>query len=250
MSNYEVAEPILNSPFAEPKLHRFIQSGQTPQQREGRRAAIVFPPRNQVVPWQPTATLQSSEDYVGGFELALVRLVRERVKAWQAAGYPGVTRTTAELLAYWRRDGRERRLFFAQIEAVEAVIFLTEARADFRQGIEIPRDEPSDDRKADGFSGFLRYACKMATGSGKSTVMGMVAAWSILSKVNNRSDERLSVAVEFSSSLTRPKGAVNLNKNSIRDYHEDSKELPPCHVGEAECLRSTMLRGWFHWDGF
>ena len=54
-------------------------------------------------------------------------------------GYPGVTRTTLELLNYWRRDGREQRLFFAQLEAAETIIFLTEARADFLQGIDVPR---------------------------------------------------------------------------------------------------------------
>ena len=63
----------------------------------------------------------------------------------------------------------------------------------FLQGIAVPRDEPSDERKkADGFAGFLRYACKMATGSGKTMVMGMLAAWSILNKVNDRSDRRFS----------------------------------------------------------
>ena len=86
-------------------------------------------------------------------ELALVNLIRERVKEWRAAGRPGVTRTTLELIQWWRREGREKRLFFAQFEAAETIIFLTEARADFLQGIDIPRDEPSDDRKAEGFSG-------------------------------------------------------------------------------------------------
>src|SRR5206468_6412845 len=38
-------------------------------------------------------------------------------------------------------------------------------------------------------------ACKMATGSGKTTVMGMLAAWSILNKVNDRSDARFSDVV-------------------------------------------------------
>jgi type III restriction enzyme len=245
MSNYEVADPILNSPFAEPKLHWFIQSGATPQQREGRRAAIVFPPRNQVVPWEPSATLQASDDYVGGFELALVRLVRERVKAWQAAGYPGVTRTTAELLAYWRRDGRERRLFFAQIEAVEAVIFLTEARADFRQGIQVPRDEPSDDRKADGFSGFLRYACKMATGSGKSTVMGMVAAWSILNKVNNRSDGRFSDAVLIvAPNVTIRDRLRELNPDGGEASLYRSRDLVPPHLMPALTQGRVLVRNW------
>src|SRR5581483_2327899 len=40
-----------------------------------------------------------------------------------------------------------------------------------------------------------RYACKMATGSGKTTVMGMLAAWSILNKVNDKNDARFSDVV-------------------------------------------------------
>ena len=86
-------------------------------------------------------------------ELKLVNLIRERVKQWRSQGYPGVTRTTLDLLNYWQRDGRQHRLFFAQIEAAEAIIFLNEARADFRQGIEVPLDEPSDDAKAEGHQG-------------------------------------------------------------------------------------------------
>jgi len=50
-------------------------------------------------------------------------------------------------------------------------IFLKEARADLLQGITIPRDEPSEDRRIDGYAGFQRYACKMATGSGKTTAI-------------------------------------------------------------------------------
>jgi type III restriction enzyme len=75
------------------------------------------------------------------------------------------------------------------------VIFFTEARADFRQGLDVPRDDPSEDKKAEGYAGFLRYACKMATGSGKSTVMGMLAAWSILNKQADRADARFSDVV-------------------------------------------------------
>jgi type III restriction enzyme len=35
----------------------------------------------------------------------------------------------------------------------------------------------------------------MATGAGKMTVMGMLAAWSILNKLNDRSDARFSDVV-------------------------------------------------------
>jgi type III restriction enzyme len=139
--------------------------------------------------------LRPSREYNPGYELALVNLIRERVNAWRDQGYPGVTRTTLDLLHWWRREGRRWRLFFAQREAVETIIFLTEARADFRQGLAVPLDEPSDAQREQGARAFLRYACKMATGSGKTTVMGMLAAWSILNKVNDRADARFSDVV-------------------------------------------------------
>lgn len=186
MSNYEVPEPILNSPYEEPHQHWWIVEGEPLEKRSGRRAAryhYVEPGRDQA--------------QRGGIqiEMKLVNIIRERVRSWRSEGYPGVTRTTEDLLRYWTREGRERRLFFAQIEAVETIIFLTEARADLRQGIVVPRDEPPVETVADGYSGFTRFACKMATGSGKTTVMGMLAAWSILNKGANRSDGRFSDVV-------------------------------------------------------
>src|SRR5690242_15741344 len=112
MNSYEVAEPILNSPFEEPGRHWYIRAGEQPDLRDGRRPSVVFPPRDQKAPWVPTGILQASREYQGGFELAMVNLLRERVKAWRKQGYPGVTRTTLELLEWWQRAGRERRLFF------------------------------------------------------------------------------------------------------------------------------------------
>src|SRR5208337_5679348 len=193
--SFEVLEPILTSPFEKPGRYWYIREGEEPQLREGRRPPVIFPPRDQKEEWTETALLQRSKEYPAGYELALVSLIRERLEVWRGQGYPGVTRTTLELLQWWTREGRGQPLFFAQREAAETIIFLTEARGDFRQGITIPRDEPSDLEKAEGYASFLRYACKMATGSGKTTVMGMLAAWSILNKVNDRSDARFSDVV-------------------------------------------------------
>jgi type III restriction enzyme len=219
VSNFEVPSPILSSPFEEPKEHWWILEGQPAERRQGRRPALYFYR-------EPT----QEADQRGGLaiEMKLVNRIRERVKAWRESGHAGVTRSTLELLQHWRREGREdnKRLFFAQLEAVETVIFLVEARADFRQGLEIPRDEPSDDRKAEGVTGFVRYACKMATGSGKTTVMGMLAAWSILNKVNDRSDGRFSDVV-----------LVVVPNVTIRDRcHELDPEL-----GEASLYRTRDL---------
>jgi len=67
---------------------------------------------------------------------------------------------------------------------VETLIWLVEASPAQKQGITIPKDE-----------GLTRYACKMATGSGKTVVMGMVIAWQVLNKLANPQDRRFSDAV-------------------------------------------------------
>ena len=220
MSNHEVPEPILNSPFEEPKEHWHIVEGETPARKTERRPAMYYYR-------DPKSKLNGQQGQAGiAIELKLVNHVRKQVSAWRAQKYPGVTRTTLELLQGWRREGREKRLFFAQLEAAETIIFLTEARPDFRQGIEIPRDDPSEEKKADGHSGFLRYACKMATGSGKTTVMGMLAAWSILNKVNDHGDGRFSdVALIVCPNVTI--------RNRLR-------ELDP-ELGEASLYRTRDL---------
>jgi type III restriction enzyme len=186
--DYEVDQPILNSPYREPAEYWQIMEGETPKRMPGRRRAMYY-----------YRAPSSSSDDAGGrgsaVELALVNLIRDRLADWRKADYAGVSRTTMELLRYWQRDGRGFRLFFAQLEAVETIIFLVEARADLRQGMEIPRDEPGPDGIEKGYSSFLRYACKMATGSGKTVVMGMLAAWSILNKVSARTDSRFSDTV-------------------------------------------------------
>ncbi|HEV2856596.1 MAG TPA: DEAD/DEAH box helicase family protein [Thermoanaerobaculia bacterium] len=190
MNLHEVSEPILCSPYEEPKEHWEIREGEPAIRQLGRRPAVYY--------YRPPSRGGEAETREGAgtaIELRLVNRIRERVKAWREEGYPGVTRTTADLLAWWRRPEPRVPLFFAQIEAVETILFLVEARADFRQGIEIPWDEPSEDRQKEGINAFRRYACKMATGTGKTTVMAMLAAWSILNKVNDRGDSRFSDAV-------------------------------------------------------
>jgi type III restriction enzyme len=249
---YEVPEPILNSPFEEPLQHWYIREGETPQQRDGRRPAIVYPPREErkdrQVPWSLTdGTLRPSQDYAPGFELAMVNRIRERVKAWRQAGYPGVTRTTLELLQWWRREGRpeQKRQFFAQIEAVETIIFLTEARADFLQGIAVPLDEPSDEQRAQGFTAFRRYACKMATGTGKTTVMGMVAAWSILNKVNDRSDGRFSDVVLVVCPNVTIRGRLReLDPEEGEASIYATRELVPPHFRETLTHGKVLVTNW------
>jgi len=184
MSAFEVEQPILNSPFEEPAEHWQIEEGQAPKRLATRRRAGYFYR-------DPKAPLPEPGEPARGAwqELELVNLIRERVEQWRAAGYPGATRTTLDLIRHWRRDGRQQRLFFAQLEAAETIIFLNEARSDQLQGVDVPPDA------VEGVDPFTRYACKMATGSGKTMVMGMLCAWSILNKAAARGDARFSDVV-------------------------------------------------------
>jgi type III restriction enzyme len=198
---YEVEQPILNNPFDEPNQYWFIRQGYTPEKRSGRRPAIAYPPKDTDVDWdtgdQSVLKKSSYEEFAPGYTMTLVNQLREKVKEWRDADYSGATRVTKELLEYWYRQDRAQRLFFAQKEAVTTIIFLQEADPHFRQGIKIPLDQPQtpDQTLKQTIQAFTRYACKMATGSGKTTVMAMLAAWSILNKVTYPRETKFSDTV-------------------------------------------------------
>ena len=226
MFDFQVESPIANSPFLPPQRHWQIEEGTAPLLSQGRRKPVYFyrPPSYEV-------SKEGLDEDVGyQIELLLVSRIRARLAEWRVAGFPGASKITLELLAYWEREGREKRLFFAQKEAAQTVIFLTEARADFLQGIHIPTDEPSDKQKAEGIQAFQRYACKMATGSGKTTVMGMLAAWSILNRQAGGHDR--SHARRFSDTIV-----VVCPNVTIRNR---LAELDPAR-GEASLYRSRDL---------
>jgi len=128
MSGFEVQQPILCSPFEEPPEHWRIVEGEEPQRMPGRRPAMYF--------YRPPSRGDEVEPRDGAgtaIELKLVNRIRERVKEWRTHApdpYPGVSRTTLELLKYWRRDGRQQRLFFAQLEAGERQARESQTRAD------------------------------------------------------------------------------------------------------------------------
>jgi len=240
MNNYEVEEPILNSPYKEPSEYWQIEAGRPPEIRSGRRQAGYFYR-------DPKAPVSSGEHEARGQwePLTRVNLIREQMKDWRTKNYPGVTGTTLELLKYWQREGRQHRLFFAQLEAVETIIFLNEARTDFLQGIDIPIDEISDDRRANGYNAFKRFACKMATGSGKTTVMGMLAAWSILNKVQNRNDGRFSdVVLVVCPNVTIRNRLQELDPTRGEASLYRTRDLVPMHLMSDLIKGRVLMTNW------
>jgi type III restriction enzyme len=182
-----VENPIINLPYREPQQHWHIEEGKPPIRREGRRLASYFlrVPEGAARGRRGADQGEMFDQDVKGSEylLDLANLLRQRVAEWRGRDYQGASKVTRELLELWCSPDRAQPLFYAQVEGAETVIFMVEGPPDLKQGIEIPLDEPGPAAKEAGYRAFQRYALKMATGSGKTTVMGMLAAWSILNKV-------------------------------------------------------------------
>jgi len=186
-----IANPIINSPFEEPKLHfRFSEEGITDEIALGRRQSEYFVPiarprkKSQQIAFETW-----TKDRIRPNEF--INRVRGRVELWRRGGYTGITGTTRRLLEHWQNPERERKLFFCQIEALETAIYITEVAHKY-----------GDNWIADALRRFnadanpllYRAAFKMATGSGKTVVMAMLIAWHALNKMSNRQDARFSDA--------------------------------------------------------
>lgn len=104
-------------------------------------------------------------------ELALVNEIRTRISQWREADYPGVTTVTRRLLEHWHdRSARQFPFYFCQLEAIETLIWHVEAAQEYKQGVFVPGDGGP----------WERLCNKMATGTGKTTVMAMIIAWQVL----------------------------------------------------------------------
>jgi type III restriction enzyme len=157
-------------------------------------------------------------------KMLLVGKLRAAVDAWRASGYAGITQTTRELFTFWFEedhvvDGEPFEYYFCQREAIETLVYLVEVKQ-FSDVVPVIREfstltqeklvdedfifETPDgkrsvrrffpERNTEGTqdlpeSNLLRYAIKMATGSGKTVVMALVMVWSYFNRLReNRSN--------------------------------------------------------------
>ena len=170
--NVVAGNPIINDPYAEPSRH-WSFTEVTPKVVEGRRLSGYLVA-------SPDGTLKITDEVV---PLEVVNDLRDRVRRWRDDTYPGATQITRDLFRHWFDDDRKAtatRPFFCQQEAVETVVFLTEAPADRKVGIDIPSAGEA----------YTRWAVKMATGTGKTTVMALLIAWCGLNRVASPRDVR------------------------------------------------------------
>jgi type III restriction enzyme len=175
---YIVDRVVVCDAYREPDKHYQLLSGGRSKLALGRRPSMRF--------------LASAKDAKGGIsgvvgkEIGLfddlsaaaqeqndfVNELRTKIRDWRDEGYPGTAVVTRRLLEWWFERDEERvavgrRFFFCQQEAIEAVVYLYEVQR--RQKM----PETGD---------LLRYALKLATGTGKTVVMALLVTWATLHK--------------------------------------------------------------------
>lgn len=225
---------IINSPYQEPKQHWFYErENRDFFIEDGRRPAGYV---------MATPNSQAFDDPGIFVEIEIVNQIRPRVKAWRDAGYPGVTGITKRLLDHWQdpEERKERRFFFCQLEAIETLIWLTEAPATDKVGIEI---------KGDG-GDFERWCSKMATGSGKTIIMAMIIAWNFLNKVTNPTDARFSkYALVIAPGLTVKSRLQVLYPTNEKNYYEEFNIVPPSLMDKLR-QGKILIHNWhtLAWD--
>ena len=225
---------IVNSPYEVPAQYwRYDRKTRLFDLVKGRR------PAGYVVASQDSKAFDDPGVFL---EIPLVNRIRPRVRAWREAGYPGVSGITRRLLEYWTdpEEFDSRRFFFCQVEAVETLIWLTESLAADRVGIDVPSDGGS----------FSRLCAKMATGTGKTVVMAMIAAWHILNKVTWPGDTRFSKHIfVVAPGLTVKNRLAVLQPTHPENYYEVFRIVPPSLLDKLR-QGKVVVRNWhiLNWE--
>ena len=225
---------IVNSPYEEPAKHWcYDRKTRMFDLVDGRR------PAEYVVASSDSKAFDDPGVFV---EIPLVNRIRPRIRAWRDAGYPGITGITKRLLEHWTdpEEFARRRFFFCQLEAVETLIWLTEAPAANRVGVDIPSDGGM----------FGRLCAKMATGSGKTVVMAMVVAWHILNKVVYPQNTRFAKnALVIAPGLTVKNRLAVLEPSHPENYYEAFRIVPSSLLDKLRQGR-VVVRNWhvLNWE--
>ena len=231
--------PVLNSPYVRPSRHwELDETGQPTQEIiESRRPAEFITP----IP-TPKKRSGSSAEQVLVFDEAAERLetegqqydlreiingVREQVDLWRKLPESQwrVTPETARLLKHWRHHRFSGiRPFFCQVEAVETAIWLTEVAPQVGRG---GKDFLDYLASANRDSDLPRLALKLATGTGKTTVMAMLIAWQTINAVRRPQSRRFTRGFLVVTPGITIKDRLRVLQPNDPDSYYRSRELIP-----------------------
>ncbi len=222
--------PILNSPYRMPELHHPLDDNGQPLEGEptqGRRPSRFIVPvpasRKKIAAQQASLGLETYE------ENALINDIRRYVDEWRRQPDPAkwqVTHTTQRLLEHWRHFNFSGATpFFCQIEAAETAIWLTEVAPKRQAGKNFLDRITRANEEAN--PGLYRLALKMATGSGKTTVMAMLIAWQAVNAARKPSKEFSSAFLIITPGITIKDRLRVLQPADENNYYETRELVPP-----------------------
>jgi type III restriction enzyme len=233
--------PILNSPYLEPKLHYDTDSEGSLDYTRIRQGRRIFKADIAVIPTKQTGQKEVfawNED-VEQYNTHLINLCRKELGLWRSENYPNTTRITKELLNFWFNNPERhatKKLFFAQQEAVETAIWLNEVAEKSNAGQHILNllskgqktvsEDPADQ--------LPRIAFKMATGSGKTVVMACLICYHYFNRQEYRNDTRFAdyfLIVAPGITIKSRLGVLfvdtkNKNPKDIEDYYRVRSLIP------------------------
>lgn len=255
--------PILNNPYEEPRLHYATSpDGELDYNEviEGRRIFTADPIAIPVRQGRQRSLYEVNE-YATEYFTHHVNLLRKEVGEWREAGYPAstVTRVTKELLDFWFRNPErpwELRLFFGQQEAIETAIWLNEVAPKCNAGQNILSRLQSfrEEQMAHGGPEAVlpRIAFKMATGTGKTVVMGALILYHFLNRQEYRQDTRFAdyfLVATPGVTIRERLGVLRVkpyNAAGEQDYYHARGLVPRQHEASLANLNSRLVITNFH----
>jgi type III restriction enzyme len=243
-SNPFFEHPILYSPYEYPTRHWELDDDGQPTQRimdRRRRAEFITPipkpkkrrgsaDQQQIVFDEGKGLSTKAQEYD---PTSIINELRQQVDQWRSLPLPSqwqVTPETAHLLQHWRdHQFSGFRPFFCQIEAVETAIWLTEVAPQAgNTGKRILEHIANSNKEAN--PELMRFALKLATGAGKTTVMAMLIAWQTINAVRRSQSNRFSRGFLVVAPGLTIKDRLRVLQPNDPDAYYASRELVPADM--------------------
>ena len=241
MSNPFFEHPILNSPYEYPARHWELDDQGQPTQQiiERRRLAEFITPIPKPRKRKGSAAQQAmvfdegkglSTEKQQYDPTPIINELRYNVGQWRALPSPSqwqVTPETARLLQHWRHHQFSGvRPFFCQVEAVETAIWLIEVAPQAGRSAKGIIEHLAN-ANYDANPELMRFALKLATGAGKTTVMAMLIAWQTINTVRHPSSKQFTRGFLVVAPGLTIKDRLRVLQPNDPDSYYASRELVP-----------------------
>ena len=241
MENAFFEHPVLNSPYEYPKRHWELDRDGQPTHKinETRRKARFITPIPKPRKQKGSADQQEMDFNEGSglspdkqeYDLiSIINEVRGHVDRWRELKDTydwKVTPETARLLQHWRHHRFTGiRPFFCQVEAAETIIWLTEVAP--KLGAEGKKLLDYLGRvNGEANPDIARLALKLATGTGKTTVMAMIIAWQTVNALRRPGSPKFSRGFLIVTPGITIRDRLRVLKPNDPDSYFKDRELVP-----------------------